>query len=76
MGSCHDRADSYGHIDLATALSDVVGIILVLFPVNVVPMGLLEGDMHTLRPELDYPVWRSKLPDGYIMLDKVKIQYP
>lgn len=39
-------------------------------------MGSLEGDMHKLRPELDYPVWCSKLPDGYIMLDEVKIEYP
>ena len=76
MGLRHDRTDSYGHVDLKTVLSEVNIDTLLVIPANVVPMGPLEGDMHKLRPELDYPVWRSKLPDGYIMLDEVKIEYP
>ena len=75
MGSRHDRTDHYCHIDLKTVLADPYNIILMLLPVNVVPMGSLDGDMHKLRPEYDYPVWHSKLPDGYVMIDEVKIEY-
>jgi hypothetical protein len=32
-----------------------------------------QGDRHRLRPEKDYPVWRSRLPEGYVMLDEVCI---
>jgi hypothetical protein len=38
-------------------------------------MGPLHGDPHRLRPERDYPVWRSRLPEGYLMLDEVRIEF-
>jgi hypothetical protein len=47
---------------------------LILFPINVVPMGDPGGDPHILRPEKEYPVWRSRLPEGYILLDEVRIE--
>jgi hypothetical protein len=73
----HDRVDFYGRIPLQTVLSNVnVNIMLVLFPLNIVPMGELDGDPHILRPERDYSVWRSKLPEGYVMLDTVKMEFP
>lgn len=76
MGARHDRTDFYGHIDLGKALSDVNrGILLVLFPLDVAPMGPIPGDQHILRPEKDYPVWRSRLPEGYVMLDTIRIDY-
>jgi hypothetical protein len=76
LGSRHDRADYYGIIDLPRVLADVnTDILLVLFPLDVVPMGSLEGDRHRLRPERDYPVWRSRLPEGYILLDEVRIEF-
>ncbi|MCA9012330.1 MAG: hypothetical protein KDB01_21415 [Planctomycetaceae bacterium] len=35
----------------------------------------LNGDPHLLRPEKDYPVWRSQLPEGYVTLDEVRITF-
>jgi hypothetical protein len=37
-------------------------------------MGPIGGDPHRLRPEKDYPVWRSRLPEGYVILDEVRIE--
>ena len=28
-----------------------------------------------LRPGSDYPVWRSHLPGGYVVMDAVKIEF-
>lgn len=76
LGVRHDRADMYGVKPLGQVLSNVnVNIMLVLFPLDVAPMGPLDGDTHLLRPERDYPVWRHKLPEGYITLDEVKIEF-
>ena len=76
MGSRHDRTKTYGRIELVTVLRDVnVDILLILFPLDVVPMGPIKGDPHILRPEKDYPLWRSRLPEGYIMLDEVRIEF-
>ena len=75
--SRHDRADYYGYHPLQTILANVnVNIMLVMFPLNVVPMGPIPGDPHILRPGKDYPVWQSKLPEGYILLDEVRIEFP
>ena len=76
MGSRHDRTDSYGRIELSRILANVsANIILVLFPLTIEPMGPIEGDRHILRPGKDYPVWRSRLPEGYVMLDEVRIEF-
>ncbi len=76
LGSRHDRTDYYGRTGLKQILGDVnVNIMLVAFPVNVVPMGPIEGDPHILRPAKDYPVWMSRLPEGYIKIDTVKIEF-
>jgi len=57
LGSRHGRTKTYGTIPLETILSNVnTDIILVLFPLTVVPMGPLAGDPHLLRPARDYPV--------------------
>jgi len=77
LGSRHDRTDSYGRTPLQTVLGDVNGdILLVLFPLEIVPMGPFDGHMHQLRPAQDYPVWRHRLPEGYVMLDEVQIEFP
>ena len=77
LGSRHDRVDYYGRTPLRTVLADVnADILLVLYPLDVEPMGPIGGDPHILRPEKDYPVWRSKLPEGYVMLDEVRIEFP
>lgn len=76
LGSRHDRTASYGRTPLETVLADVnVDILVVFFPLEIVPMGPLDGDPHRLRPEVDYPVWRNRLPEGYITLDEVKIRF-
>lgn len=75
LGSRAGRQDYYRSGNLATTLSDVnVNIYLVLFPLNVVPLGPLTGDPHVLRAGRDYPVWTSKLPDGYIQVDTFTLQ--
>ncbi len=77
MGSRHDRTASYGRTPFLTVLKDVnTDILLVLSPLDIAPMGSLDGDPHVLRPERDYPVWRSRLPEGYVMLDEVRIEFP
>jgi hypothetical protein len=37
------------------------------------PSVIAQDDRHRLRPEKDYPVWRGRLPEGYVMLDEVRI---
>lgn len=73
----HDRRDYYGYRPLADCLNDVnCNIMLILFPLNIVPLGDPGGDLHLLRPERDYPVWRSSLPEGRLQLDQFEIHYP
>ena len=56
LGSRHDRVDYYGEIPLPDVLGDVnADILLVLHPLDIAPMGPLNGDPHRLRPEKDYP---------------------
>lgn len=77
LGSRHDRSDFYGHIPLQTVLGNVnTDILLVLFPLDIAPMGPIDGHPDSLRPEKDYPVWRSRLPEGYVMLDDLQIEFP
>jgi len=77
LGSRHDRTDYYGPTPLETVLGDAnVDILFVLYPLDVTPMGPINGDPHVLRPERDYPIWRSRLPEGYVMLDEVRIDFP
>lgn len=76
LGSRHDRGRNYGRVDLPTILQDVnTNIMLILFPLTVAPMGPISGDAHFLRAGRDYPVWHSRLPEGYILLDEVRIEF-
>ena len=76
MGGRHDRTDYYGYLDLETVIADVnVDIMCILTPLTIKPMGPLEEDPHILRPEKDYPVWRSPLPEGYVTLDSIRIDF-
>jgi len=76
MGSRHDRTDMYGVKPLEDVLGKAdVNIMFLLFPINVVPMGPVDGDMHKLRPGREYPVWRHELPEGYVTLDEVRIDF-
>jgi hypothetical protein len=76
LGGRRGREDFYGHIPLADILGDVnINILLVLYPLNIEPMGPIAGDKHELRPEKDYSVWRSRLPEGYVQLDTIQIDF-
>ena len=76
LGSRHDRGDTYGYVDLPTVLRDVnCDLMFIMFPLNVVPMGPLKGHPHRLRPVKDYPVWPSRLPEGYVTLDTVQFDF-
>lgn len=77
LGARHGRAKTYGVIPLAEVLRDVnVDIMFTFFPLNVQPMGKIGGDPHRLRAGKDYPVWQSQLPEGYIELDRIQIEFP
>ena len=77
LGTRLDRMDMYAAIDLHTILTNVnTNIYLVLFPLNVVPMGPIDGDPHVLRAGRDYRVWQSQLPEGYVLVDSVRIEFP
>lgn len=69
--------DIYGYAPLEQVLKDVnVDLILVLFGLDVVPAGPIQGDPHRLRAGKDYPVDQSRLPSGTLLLDTVRIDYP
>jgi len=75
LGARHD-ARHYGCDDIATVLKDVnVDLILVLFPLEVVPVGNV-GDMHRGRAGEAYAVYPETLPKGLLMVDTVRIEYP
>ena len=76
LGSRHSKKGIYGYAPVKEVLKDVnVDIIFVLFPLTVVPLIEVE-DMHKIRAGRDYPVDRSALPKGLVMIDTIKIEYP
>ncbi len=76
LGGRHGRQDYYGRLDLEQVLGNVnLNLMLILFPLTIEPMGPIDGDPHHLRAGKDYPVWRSRLPEGYVMLDTIRIEF-
>lgn len=76
LGSRHDLMDVYGWGEIEDVLRDVnIGVILLLHPLNIVPLTPEGHGVHHRRPEIDYPVDRTYLPEGYCMLDKVRIEF-
>lgn len=82
LGARESKRDQYGCDDIETVLKDVnVDLILVLFPLNVVPVKPV-AEPHKLRAGQDYPeepsyeVWQKFLPKGLIQVDSVEIGYP
>lgn len=76
LGSRHDRTATYGRGSIETLLGDLNGnFIFVLFPLEVIPLKPIQGDPHTLRADDDYPVDRSRLPEGHVQLDTLKIEF-
>ncbi len=77
IGARHDLTDVYGWGEIDEVLRDVnIDIILLLHPLNIVPLTPEANGPHDRRPEIDYAVDRSYLPEGYVMLDEVRIEYP
>jgi len=78
LGTRHDRVGFYGGGPIDQLLRDMNGdIILVLFPLDVRPVGPRTiPDFHKGWAERDYDVDRSRLPEGEVMLDEVRIEFP
>lgn len=77
LGSRHDRTDFYGHGNIEDVLKDLNNdIIFVLHPLKIVPKQKIQGDMHILRAGRDYDIDENYLPEGYVMLDKIRIEFP
>jgi len=75
LGSHEDAG--YGRGPIEDLLRDVnFDLIFILFPLDVRPLQPVPGDYHRLRPGRDYEADRSRLPEGYVMLDEVRIEYP
>tara|TARA_Y100000590_G_scaffold18244_1_gene21682 strand:+ start:10987 stop:11667 length:681 start_codon:yes stop_codon:yes gene_type:complete len=76
LGSRHDRMDFYGHGNIEDVLKDLNGdIIFVLHPLKIVPKQKIKNDIHMLRAGRDYDVDENYLPEGYVMLDKISIEF-
>lgn len=76
-GGRHDRLDLYGMGDIREALRDVnCDLILVLFPLNVVPLNVPLEDRDRLRTHTDYEPDYRYLPSGVIEFDTIRIDYP
>ena len=76
LGSRHDLTHQYGYGHIADVLSNVdIDIILVLYALDVAPAEPIEGDPHILRAGKDYTVEPARLAQGYVMLDRVRIEF-
>lgn len=78
MGVRSSGADNanYGNAPIGQSLRDVnVDLILVLFPLDIVPASPIQGDPHQLRAGKDYPLDRTRLPSGHVTLDEIRIEF-
>ena len=77
VGGRHDLTDLYGYGDIRDALQDVnCDLILVLFPLNVVPIGIPYEEKDHLRTHRDYEPDYAFLPSGVLEFDTIQIKYP
>ena len=76
-GGRHDLTKLYGYGDIRAALRDVnCDLIIVLFPLNVVPLDAPLEQRDFLRTNRDYQPDYAYLPSGVIEFDTIKIEYP
>ena len=76
LGSRHDRMDFYGWGDIADVLRHLdTDIILVFHPLDVAPATPIHGDLHRLCAGRDYEVDQTRLPEGCVLLDEVRIEF-
>ena len=77
VGARHDLGHEYGYADIAGVLRDInVDVILVLHPLDVVPVGAIGGNPNILWAGRDYEPDYSRLPEGHVLLDEVRIEFP
>jgi hypothetical protein len=76
LGARHDLTDVYGWGEIESVLRDVnIDIILLLHPLQIVPLQPQPDGPHFRRAELDYEVNRTYLPSGEIRLGEVQIDF-
>ncbi len=77
LGSHSTRRDRFGHAPIAEVLRDVnCNIIFVLFPLDVVPRDPQRVVTEQDYAERDFEVDPTRLPEGHVMLDEVRIEFP
>jgi hypothetical protein len=75
-GGRHDRMELYTLGDIRDALRDVnCDLIIVLFPLNVVPLDAPLEERDRLRTHSEYEPDYAYLPSGVIEFDTIKIEY-
>lgn len=76
IGSRHDLTHHYGYGEIADVVKDLnLDIIMVFHGLDMVPAGPIDGDPDILRAGEDYEADYSRLPEGYVMLDRVSIEF-
>ena len=77
VGGRHDKQELYGYGDIRDALLDVnCDLILVMFPLTVVPIGIPMEMKDHLRTHRDYEPDYTYLPEGFVEFDTIQIEYP
>ncbi len=75
LGGRHN-APHYGYGPIDEVLRDVnLDIIFILFPLMIVPTTPVD-DIHFGRPHRDYEADQAYLPQGWLEIDTVRIDYP
>lgn len=75
LGGRHN-APHYGCGPIGEVLRDVnLDIIFILFPLTIVPTTPVD-DIHLGRPHNDYEADQAYLPQGWLEIDTVRIEYP
>jgi hypothetical protein len=75
-GGRHDRMELYTLGDIRDALRDVnCDLIIVLFPLNVVPLDAPLEERDRLRTHSEYEPDYAYLPSGVIEFDTIKLEY-
>ena len=76
VGGRHDKQELYGYGDIRDALRDVnCDLILVIFPLNVIPLDAPLEMRDQLRTHRDYEPDYAYLPSGVIEFDTIRIDY-
>ncbi len=76
LGARHDLFDVYGWAGIEEVLRDVnIDIILLLHPLQIVPLAPQPEGPHFRRAGFHYDVDKSLLPSGEVRLGKVQIDF-